>query len=109
MAKILTHNELRDSLCSSNSKIKYYSFLAITEKGENVFDALKVLIDDTTKIKAQHFCMIYETNLADLCISKVTDKDIPLKKRYGCEIYQLTNKEKMELNNLIKNRKIEIK
>lgn len=103
LSKILTYDELKENLESSDSGIKYYSFLIIAEKGNNVFDMLKLVINDTTKVTTHFGCVIDEITLADLCINTVTEKYYHNYEGYEPSNYQLTQKEKNELDSLVIN------
>lgn len=109
LTKILTDKELNQNLYSDDSGIKYLSFLTIAErKRQNVFDALKVVLNDTTQITTQYGCIVEKTTLADLCIEQVTEKYF-LYEGYHSSKYQLTLEEKEELDDLILRSKLKLK
>ncbi len=110
LARILSDEELNQNLYSDDSAIKYQSFLTIAErKKQNVFEALKVVLNDTTQITTQFGCIIEETTLSDLCIEQVTEKYFYKYEGFQTDKYQLTFEEKNELDDLVLKLKLELK
>lgn len=111
LSKILTDKELNQNLSSSNPAIKYHSFLTLAErKRQNVFEALKTVLNDTTLITTQYGCIVEETTLADLCINQVIEKYIYNyeDEGYKTDKYQLTIEEKNELDKLVLNSNVKL-
>lgn len=111
LAKILTDEELKENLKQGDAGIKYYSFLAIVEKGnEDLFEILKTFIDDTTTVNSKITCGLTETTLVDLCINIVTEKYFVYlpHPNYKPKHYQLTLAEKAELDELVLNNDLDL-
>jgi hypothetical protein len=110
LARILSDKELNQNLYSDDSAIKYHSFLTIAErKKQNVFEALKVVLNDTTQITTQFGCIVEETTLSDLCIEQVTEKYFYKYEGFQTDKYQLTLEEKNELDDLVLSSELELK
>lgn len=72
LTKILTDKELAINLRSKDSGIKYNSFYSIAKRNnQNVFESLKFVLSDTTRVHSQYGCLIDELTFADLCINLV--------------------------------------
>jgi len=109
LSAILSDKELKENLQSNDPAIKYYSFWAVTEKEhEDVFELLKTLINDTTKISTNMGCIIDAITIADLCINRVTEKYVHDDVDYKPKNYQLTVTEKAELDELVLNSDLDL-
>jgi len=110
LSKILTKEELKENLTNSDPGIRYYSFLTITEKeNDNVFEILKTILSDTTRITNHMGCLIDETTIADLCIDKVTEKYQPAYDGYVQNKYQLSLDEKHQLDSIVLNSELKLR
>lgn len=110
LAEVLTDNELAENLNSEDSAIKFYSFLAIAERERaNVFEVLKTLLNDTTKISTQFGCVMEETTVADACIDRVTEKYYHYYEGNEPNNYQLSPLEKKKLDSIVLNSNYELK
>ena len=96
LTKILTDKEISKNLHSKDMGIKYNSFYTIALRNkQDVFEALKFVLNDTTRVFSQYGCLIDELTFADLCINLVVSDES------DCQAYQLDQDEIEELDSLV--------